>query len=192
ELFGDAVAVTERAVAGRAVNIEALAPALEQRAGDGQRIGLHKICRAGDAAGVDWRIFKGLDLAAGGLQRLAARNRAGWRQLRTEGVREKVVGLLRAQFQLPVHVRENLDGRLARQPSLSPGDADAHGHARQQNQNDVKKLAHQASTSSMCVPPRDSSSLRVSVSENFGSFAPMTRKNLSRDASVKRAFCSSG
>jgi hypothetical protein len=41
---------------------------------DRQRIGLHKIGRAGDAAGVHRRIFKAINRAVDGLNRLAARN----------------------------------------------------------------------------------------------------------------------
>ena len=47
---------------------ELFAAALQQGGVHGQRIGLHKIRRAGDAAGVDGRIFIRINRAGRGLQ----------------------------------------------------------------------------------------------------------------------------
>ena len=55
-------------------------------------------------------------------------------------------------------------------------DADRGQHA---DSKDGKEVAHYSSTSSMCRLPASSSSLRVSVSEYFGSSHSITRKNLS-------------
>ena len=124
-------------------------PRCEQRFVHRQRIGGDKIRRAGDQAGVDRRIFKRINRAVHGLNRFAARDGAGRRQLRTDAVREKAVRLLRPQFQLPVHVRENFDGRLARHAAAKAGDADDRRAERRANQND----GDDDGASVACPPP---------------------------------------
>ena len=157
DFFGDAVAVTESAVAGRAINVETFASPLEQFAvSTRQRIGRHKIRRAGDAAGVDRSIFKRINRAVHSLHRPRCAPRFRGRQLRTDAVREKVKRLFRAQFQLAVHVREKFERRLARQSAGKTDDADTSPRRAPRRINMMEiEVAHQSlsSTISMCAPP---------------------------------------
>src|SRR2546426_735088 len=125
-------------------------------------------------------VFKRIDFPAINRGWFAARDRPRDQRLRTELVREEIVVRLRTQFGLPVHVRKHFDGWLAREAATvivtQPGDAhDQHA----QEDKGQQEIAHYSSTISMCLLPASSSSLRVSVSEYFGSAVSITMKNLS-------------
>src|SRR5664279_3836822 len=73
----------------------------------------------------------------------------------------------------------------------APGAEHAHGGQYAESE-DGKDVAHYSSTISMCRLPVSSSSLRVAVSEYFGSSHSITMKNLSCVTCEKRRFFSSG
>lgn len=140
DFLGDPVAVAQPSVTRRAVDVKPSAPALEQRLVDRQRVGFHKIGRAGYPARVHRGIFKRVHFAGDGLQRLAAGHGARGRHLRTEAIGKKMVGLLRPQFRLAIHAREQLvrihfDGRLAGNPPRQAEDADRRRADRRANQS---------------------------------------------------------
>src|ERR1019366_6437004 len=73
----------------------------------------------------------------------------------------------------------------------APEAEDPHGGQHAESK-DGKEVAHYSSTSSMCWLPAPSSSLRVMVSEYFGSSHSITMKNLSWVTCEKRRCLSSG
>src|SRR5437660_1244290 len=149
-------------MARRAVNRKPLLPAFEQFGRDRQRIVLHEIGRARDAASVHRLVLIRIYRASRSLNRNTAGNRARHRQLRTQAIGEKGVLLLRAQLELPLHVREDIKRRLAEMVAALAEDAHNHHHAQAENDQEI---AHYSSTISMCVLPASSSNLRLSLSE---------------------------
>src|SRR5437867_2107500 len=159
-----------------AVDGVTLLTAREQLLGHGQRDRFHKIRRAGHPTRVQRVVLKRINFLVLHDSRPAARHSAFDRQPRTELVSEQAVVGLRTELRLAVHVREQLDRRAARLATPEPGDA--HDHQAQEQEAD-QEVAHYSSTTSMCLLPADSSSLRVSVSEYFGSPVSITTKNRS-------------
>src|SRR5437867_3044204 len=172
-----------------AVDGVTLLNAREQLLGHGQRDRFHKIRRAGNPARVQRVVFERIDFLVLQDRRLAARHCPFGRQTRTELVGEQAVVGLRTEFRLAVHVREQLDWRAARLATPEPGDA--HDHQAEEQEAD-QEVAHYSSTTSMCLLPADSSSLRVSVSEYFGSPVSITTKNRSWVARANRPCFNSG
>src|SRR6185369_7413850 len=134
-------------------------------------------------------VLERIDFLALQHRRLAARHSAIDRQTRAELVGEERVVRLRTEFGLPVHVREQLNWRAAR--FAVPEAGDARDHQAEQQETD-EEVAHYSSTTSMCRLPVDSSSLRVSVSEYFGSPVSITTKNRSWVARANRPCFSNG
>src|SRR5689334_21839788 len=92
-LLGNTFALTGGPVTRRAVNREALLPAVEQGRSNGQRVILDEIGRAGHAACVRWRILKRKDRASDRLNRSAAGNCPRNLELRTQAISEESISL---------------------------------------------------------------------------------------------------
>src|SRR5712671_5262370 len=93
------------------------------------------------------------------------------RRCRAQEVENSTVGkesvfLLRTQFELPFHVRENEKRRLAEMTAAPAENAPNRQHTNSQSNQEI---AHYSSTTSMCGLPASSSNLRVSISEYCGS-----------------------
>src|SRR5205823_3291867 len=182
-------AVARRAMTRSAVDGVTLLAAREQLLRHGQRDRFHKIGRAGNPARVQRVILERINFLVRQHRRLAARHSAFDRQTRAELVGEQAVVRLRTELGLAVHVREQFDRRAARLAAPEPGDA----HDQQaEKQGANQEVAHYSSTTSMCLLPADSSSLRVSASEYFGSPVSITTKNRSWVARANRPCFNSG
>src|ERR1700744_4859775 len=110
-----------------------------------------------------------------------------------------MIGLLRAQFRLAIHageirVRIDFNRRFVRHAALETHGAKGNDANADADHDDGDDVAHQSTSSTMSirVPPTASSIFLVSVTLNLGSVAPITRKNLSREASSKRFLSNNG